>query len=471
MANVLMFSYWPVFTRDGMACSVGLRVWGLARALAARGHQVRIAEPQDDQSVLSETACIDGLQRVGYRWGDPRTTRRMIADADVVYTQATPTMWSHFVWSQPRSLVVDLYAPILLEGSSMLERTPMGLEGHVRIVACLLFFLRHGDTFLCAGERQRDYYLGALAAAGRLNPLTDPNELLRIVPMGTEMDPPAVPGERLLRGRWVPEDAEIILWPGGIYPWFDGLTPIRALAHLRRERPRATLLFVGAENPLAAPMSAPGVATAASEAARLGLPPDAVRFAPWLPHEHRAAMYLESDLAVTAHKPLLEAEFSWRTRTLDCLWGGLPMVLTAGDELGDMAATAGAAVCVPPGNATAMAAALASLLAAPERREEMRAAGRLLAAGALSCAQVAEPLHRFCQDPRPAPDRASPTSLRALDRSIAPRPPEWDPRLRVLARKIYGSLRHRGVAGAARRCISELLSRARLVPPLQEPRP
>src|SRR5713101_5489685 len=45
MAKVLLFSYWPVFTPEGMACSVGLRVWGLARALSARGHQVSIAEP------------------------------------------------------------------------------------------------------------------------------------------------------------------------------------------------------------------------------------------------------------------------------------------------------------------------------------------------------------------------------------------------------------------------------------------
>src|SRR5439155_13904917 len=119
----------------------------------------------------------------------------------------------------------------------------------------------------------------------------------------------------------------------------------------------------------------------------------------------------------------------------------------------------------------AMAAALGSLLADPKRREAMRAAARQLATGELSGARVVELLHRFCQDPRPAPDRVIPSSSRALDRGIAPNPPEWDNRMRVLTRKIWRSLRHRGVAGAARRGISELLSRARLVPPLQEPGP
>lgn len=246
MAKVVMFSYWPVFTPDGMACSVGLRIWGLARALAARGHQVRIAEPQDGASAAAHAHPVRGVEVVGFSWSDPRTTRAMIEDADVVYVQATPTMWSHFVWSRPRALVVDLYAPILLEGASVMDRSSAGLEAYTRMVACVAFFLRHGDTFLCAGERQREYFLGALAAAGRLNALTSPDELLRVVPMGTEIDVPVAPAERLLRGRWVAEDAEIVLWPGGIYPWFDALTPVRALARLRCERPRATLLFVGA---------------------------------------------------------------------------------------------------------------------------------------------------------------------------------------------------------------------------------
>jgi glycosyltransferase involved in cell wall biosynthesis len=457
MAKVLLFAPVPVFTAEGMASGIGLRVWGLARALAARGHQVRIAEPAAGRPTPSPAPQDARIERIG--WDQPRASRAMIEAADVVVVQPTMGMWPHFLRSQPRCLVVDVYAPMLLEAITFLQPHGQHVHDYAHLVGCLLFFLRRGDVFLCAGQRQRRYYTGALSAAGRLNVLTDPEELLRVVPMGTEIEPPVAPAEPFLRGRWVPDDAELLLWPGGIYPWFDALTPVRALAHLRHDRPRASLLFVGAVNPQAGSVSSPGAQAAAAEAKRLELPEGAVCFAPWLPHEQRAAIYFEADLAVTAHKPLLEAEFSWRTRTLDCLWGGLPMVLTAGDELGELAQEAGAAVCVPPEDAAAMAAAMGLLLGDTARRGAMRAAARRLATEVLSWERVVEPLHAVCLDPRPAPDRSDPVLARVLGRTIAPRCPIDGP-ARLWTYRFGVSMRARGVLGTARRGYTELLALA-----------
>jgi glycosyltransferase involved in cell wall biosynthesis len=456
MAKVLLFSNVPVFTTDGIATGLGLRVWGLARALAARGHDVTVAEPasgvQERLIPSLNTRTPEHLNTVTWS-DDPHSTRRLIEAADVVIVQPTLALWPHFLRSRPRCLVVDLYNPVLADCLTFLKPEGQGLHDYANTVACHLFFLRQGDVFLCAGERQRRYYTGALSITGRLNPLTDPEDLLRLVPMGTDIEPPSAPTEPLLRGKWVQEDAELLLWPGGIYPWFDALTVVRALARLRAERPRATLLFVGAENPLAAHLSSPGAAEAAREAARLALPPDAVRFAPWLPYHQRAAMYAEADLAVLAHKPLLEAEFSWRTRTLDCLWGGLPLVVTAGDEVGERAERAGAARCVPTGDDTALAAELSALLADPERRAAMRAAARALATGELSWDHVTEPLHALCLNPRPAPDRASDAMSQSLGRVFVPRCP-IDGSTRRLMYRVACALRSRGVVGTVRRILN-----------------
>jgi glycosyltransferase involved in cell wall biosynthesis len=461
-SKVLLFSPIPVFTPTGMASGLGLRVWGLARALSARGHQVRIAEPVGGRSTAAATTAHPEIEWVS--WGkDTRASRPLIEEADVVIVQPTIGQWPHFLRSRPRCLVVDLYNPTLIDCLTYLGTQPQQLHHYGNTLACHLFFLRRGDAFLCAGERQRRYYLGALSAAGRLNALADLDRLLQLVPMGTETEPPKALPERLLRGRWAAEDAELLLWPGGIYPWFDALTAVRALARVRRERPRASLLFVGAENPLAGGLSSPGAAEAAREAARLNLPEEAIRFAPWLPHAQRAAMYFEADLAVLAHKPLLEAEFSWRTRTLDCLWGGLPMVLTAGDELGERSAAAGAALCVPPGDDRAMAAEIATLLADPDSRAAMRRAARRLATEELSWNRVVEPLHSLCEDPRPAPDRDDPVLARLLGRTIAPRCPIDGP-FRLWSYRAASSIRGRGVLGAVRRGLAELRPLARLAP-------
>ena len=52
-----------------------------------------------------------------------------------------------------------------------------------------------GDFFLCASERQRDFWIGALHTAGRINPQTyaaDPTlrSLIDVVPFGLPDEPP-----------------------------------------------------------------------------------------------------------------------------------------------------------------------------------------------------------------------------------------------------------------------------------------
>src|SRR4030042_1107130 len=53
-----------------------------------------------------------------------------------------------------------------------------------------------GDFFICASEKQRDYWIGMLSAVGRLNPYNyDSDSTLRklidVVPFGTPSEPPA----------------------------------------------------------------------------------------------------------------------------------------------------------------------------------------------------------------------------------------------------------------------------------------
>ena len=404
MATVLITANVRVFDDAGMATGPGLRAWGLAASLAARGHRTTLAEPRRGP-VAGPPSARDHVTLA--RW-TPGThdLRQLLTAADVLVAQPGVEIAAALAGLEPRCLVVDLYNPVVPEQMAVMAPSEPNLKRLEWILRCYRYFLARGDFFLCAGERQRLFTLGLLAHAGRLNPLTDLNDLLRLVPMGVEAVPPRDPhGERLLRGRVVPTDAELLLWPGGIYGWFEAVTAIRALALLRKTRPRAALLFVGAENPLDPSASQAGAAEARAAARELGLLEAGVYFAPWLPYEARAAMYHESALAVLTHRPLLEAQLSWRTRSLDCLWGGLPLVVTVGDEVGEIAERAGAARCVPPEDPEALAGALSDLLADPARRAAMAAAARRLAVERWSWERVTEPLHQICLDPHAAADR------------------------------------------------------------------
>ena len=133
----------------------------------------------------------------------------------------------------------------------------------------------------------------------------------------------------------------------------------------------------------------------------LGLTGEHVFFnAGWAPYGRRADFLLDADVAVSTHLDHIETRYSFRSRVLDYLWAGLPMVLTAGDVLADEVAEAGLGVTVPAQDDEALEEALAAVLASPPAPE-------LFAEVALrhTWARAARPLLKFCREPLRAPDQ------------------------------------------------------------------
>src|SRR6185295_13981021 len=97
---------------------------------------------------------------------------------------------------------------------------------------------------------------------------------------------------------------------------------------------------------------------------------------------------------------------SFRTRMLDYIWTGLPIVCTEGDVFAALVAERGLGRVVPPGDAEALAAAIEHLI--DDKDAHARCRQRLLeVADEFRWRRVVAPLARFCAAPRLAPDRAS----------------------------------------------------------------
>ena len=71
---------------------------------------------------------------------------------------------------------------------------------------------------------------------------------------------------------------------------------------------------------------------------------------------------LDADVGVSTHFQHVETTFSFRTRILDYLWAGLPIVTTEGDAFGRIVATEELGAAVPERDVAAMANALESAL-------------------------------------------------------------------------------------------------------------
>jgi glycosyltransferase involved in cell wall biosynthesis len=260
-----------------------------------------------------------------------------------------------------------------------------------------------------------------LAALGRIDPTTYAADhtlanLLVLVPFGLPAEPPQ-PG-RGLRGvePGVAVDDKVVVWNGGLWDWFDPDSAILAVAQLAGSYPRLRLVFLGTRHPNPAIGEPPAARRARALAEELGIAGRHVLFREWTPYAQRGACLIEADAAISLHLEGVETRYASRTRLLDCVWAGVPVVSSAGDVLGDDLTTMGLAIGVPPGNVHAVAAALAALLDEPDARAA-RAQAFARLRGELTWDRAVAPLATFLGEPRrqrsPASEPTSPSIGRA----------------------------------------------------------
>jgi glycosyltransferase involved in cell wall biosynthesis len=409
---------------------VGPRLAGPAiRALAMA------AALAEEHEVTVLAAAVEGASPGPFRLealADASCAR--VASGDVLVVQGDLLDRFPVLTAPGPCVVADLYDPYhleVLEASAGLapDRRRATVAASVGAIGTLL---ARGDVFLGAGGLQRDLWIGALAAAGRVNEFTygdapDLSRLLLDVPFGIEPTPPAPSARPVLRGvePGIGVDDVVLWWGGGIHPWFDPTTVIDATAALARGGLPVRLVVAGARHPNPDVGETPA-ARAAREHVRAIRADEIVRFLDWVPFVDRGAYLLEADVMVSAHLDHVETRYSYRTRLLDGLWAGRPTVATGGDVLMDGIAAAGAGIAVAPGDVDGFAAGVRELVD-PDRR---RAAGG--AATALGARHrwpdVLAPLVEYCRDPRPAPDArvdltppAPPSGVRRIAGGVARR--------------------------------------------------
>jgi glycosyltransferase involved in cell wall biosynthesis len=206
------------------------------------------------------------------------------------------------------------------------------------------------------------------------------------------------------------DDDVVVLWNGGLWNWFDPITVVHAALLAAKEEPRLRLVFLAGPRPRAGRGEDAMNRQVRALAGELDPQAHVVKFVEnWVPYRERADYLLDADAAVCAHQDHLETRLAFRTRILDALWAGLPVITTDGDVWAELIERAGAGLVVPCEDVGGMADALVTLGASPEHRRAMGVAAAALADGyrwSRIAADVAPTL-----DPA-APRLASVSSLR-----------------------------------------------------------
>jgi hypothetical protein len=383
-----------------------IRAWNISRLLA-KDSDVRLLS-MTKAGLTNDDFEIDLISH--HR---PSSVEQHEKWADVIIVQGHALALFPALAKSNKVLVVDVYDPLHLEqleqgrGQSMelwdrqVQEATEGLNHQLMI----------GDFFLCASDRQRNFWLGQLAAVGRVNPYTysrdnDMDQLIAVAPFGIPTAPP-VKTKPALRGvvPGIGANDKVVIWGGGIYNWFDPESLIEAVAELAERHSDLRLFFMGTQHPNPDVPEMAAAVRSRQLADQLGLTNKVVFFNnSWVDYDERQNYLMEADLGISTHFQHVETTFSFRTRILDYLWSGLPIVSTEGDSFGDLVAKEGLGFAVPERDVPALVTAMEELLynddtAAAARAQVARVREEFYWERAMA------PLIEFCRAPVRAADR------------------------------------------------------------------
>lgn len=101
----------------------------------------------------------------------------------------------------------------------------------------------------------------------------------------------------------------------------------------------------------------------------------------WVPFDERQNYLLEADVGVSAYLETAEMRLAIRTRVLDYIWAGLPMILTQGDHFADWIEREHVGLPVAPGDVAGWKQAILRLARDADFRQRCRARLANLAPG------------------------------------------------------------------------------------------
>lgn len=383
MSRVALLPSEPI--RPQMA-GIGIRYLELARRLPRPGLEVVLLTAGDPAEVPEGSSATFEVRRF-----ERGKLAELLADCDCAVAQGQ--LANDLLTEQPElPAVIDLYDPFLVE--NLHYTASLGLDPYRNDHATWVLQLARGDFFLCSSDEQRQFYLGFLTALGRVNPhnvASDPDleRLISAVPFGV---PDKLPTAQQLLDDRAPGERRLLF--GGLYDWYDPWPVLQAIEQAGRED--WTLLFI--RNPNAGSTPQKLFDEVRDWSRRRGLWGSRIRALDWIPSARRFDLLREVDLLVSTHQPTLETRLSLRTRFLEALVAGCPVVTTEGGAMSRLLREHAAGWVVPPSDPSALGQAFAEILDRGGFDEERRVAGQRLVSE-FAWERVMVPLVAFCLEP------------------------------------------------------------------------
>ena len=366
------------------ASGAGLRFWGLAKGLEARGHTVTLLMPQE--SLASFDSHFKDLQEHTFT---PETVGSKIEEAspDVIVLQH---------WSLAKTLpateiplVIDLHGPLLLETFFQGRQDLAALERE-KVEA-----LSRADFLTCAGEVQRKYFYSWMLLSG----FDLREERVATIPVSLSPDLPEHKAQE-----------EITFVFGGMFlPWQDPTLALDVVVRRLERRGEGMLKFFAGAHPFVnlPPGEFPALARRLARSERVIMPG-------LIPHSQLIDEYRSAHVAVDVMAQNPERELAFSTRTVEYLWCGLPVIHHNYSELSPYIKEYQAGWVVDPTDEAMIREAIDEIFDDTDLVQRFSRNAQRLVRERLTWDKTIDPLDRFCRNPVKRAERKSagaPSSL------------------------------------------------------------
>ncbi|MFQ5560565.1 MAG: glycosyltransferase [Nitrospinota bacterium] len=371
MARILIVQQDLPHSESQISTGGGVRAHAIAEGLRLKGHNLFCAIPKP----LFDLCAEDKVWGEKLLWHSP-------GNLDYALKQAKPDIillqWlgSYGCLREVKDtpIVIDLVAPRLLE----LHHRDHSLEWEIQAKVDALAL---GDFFICSNERQWYYFLPWLLLAGEC----DADRHLAVVPVSA---PSRFPVEKK-------NNETIFLWGGVQWPWNNPLSFLNIVSDELKKNDSGKLIVVSGKFPY--PYGAGTKFLEWEQGLKLH---SRVETRPLLPYREMVDLYSSCSVAIDISEDLPERRLASPFRTKEYLCSGLPIITGDCMEISSYIKKYGAGWVLNSKNKDVFRKQVQWLLKNPDKLGDFgKRAGRVHN-DHFTFEKAAEPLHRFCLDPR-----------------------------------------------------------------------
>jgi glycosyltransferase involved in cell wall biosynthesis len=307
-------------------------------------------------------------------------------------------------------LWIDLYGDRVSEGqvSSHVRRSSRGMK---ILIEYLNIILRNADAYSTCSTPQKYALVGQLSMASRLNRHAFGYDFVNVVLPGAPSKQAEIRDTLKVRGEMVPQDAFVVLWCGGYNVWTDVDTLYQALNDAMDRQPRIHYVSAGA-----------GVRMAENTSYErflemIASSPHSDRFhmLGWQPSSVVPSLYGQADVGVNLDAFHYETLLGTRTRLVEMMHYGLPVLTTLGCELSHIVEDQGLGRTFKIGDAATFSDHILALASDQSLQQKLAKQARDYTNEHLSFKKTTEPFLAWVREPKFAPDRVGRKSKFDLD--------------------------------------------------------